>query len=270
MESFLTEIAGIWLRELEPTLTRYLVFTVGVWLLLWIVLAPLLRARRIRDTRPPARQMWTELAFSLRSMAVFATAGVLMTFMYRWGLYPLGEIADGWGPAWFAVSLVAGVVGLDAWFYWAHRLMHDPRLFRRFHRRHHRSHNPSPFTAYSFDVGEALVLIGYVVVWPMVFPMPTHAMQWVMLYQIVSNTLLHSGYELMPARRDGRPMLDFIVTTTHHDLHHAQAGWNYAAWFTWWDRLMGTEHPDYLARYRRAAWAPFGRRAAGDAALPVG
>lgn len=257
MPTVLVDILNIWLRELEPTLTRYAIFTLGVWLALWVVLAPFLKSRKIREESPPPRQMLTELMFSLRSMAIFATVGVLLTYLYRAGAYPLTGFADDWGPVWFGVSLVAGIVGLDAWFYWIHRFMHDPRMFRRFHRRHHRSNNPSPFTAYSFDVGEALLLIGFVVVWPLVFPMPSHAMQWVMLYQIVTNTLLHSGYELMPARRDGRPLLDFIVTTTHHDLHHAQAGYNYGAWFTWWDRWMGTEHPEYLARYRKAAgWKP--------------
>jgi sterol desaturase/sphingolipid hydroxylase (fatty acid hydroxylase superfamily) len=267
METVLTDIAHIWLRELEPTLTRYAVFTLGVWLLLWVVLRPLIADRKIRQASPPARQMLTELMFSLRSMAVFATVGVVTVLMYRAGLYPMAGMTDDWGPIWFAVSILAGIVGLDAWFYWSHRLMHDPRLFRRFHRRHHRSNNPSPFTAYSFDIGEALVLVAFPVVFPMVFPMASGAMPWVMLYQIVTNTLLHSGYELMPARRDGRPMLDFIVTTTHHDLHHAQAGWNYAAWFTWWDRWMGTEHPEYLARYAAAAWRPFAAREKAKLAL---
>jgi len=259
MPPFLTDLLHIWLRELEPTLTRYAIFTLGVWFALWVVLRPLLAARKIRDTTPPASQLVIELLFSLRSMAIFATAGVLVTLMERGGLYPLAGVSNGWGPVWYAVSLFAGIAGLDAWFYWTHRAMHDPRLFRRFHRRHHRSNNPSPFTAYSFDIGEAVTLITFVILWPMVFPMPYGAMAWVMLYQIVTNTLLHSGYELMPARRDGRPLLDFIVTTTHHDLHHARAGWNYGAWFTWWDRWFGTEHPEYHARFARSAWSPFGR-----------
>jgi sterol desaturase/sphingolipid hydroxylase (fatty acid hydroxylase superfamily) len=264
----LADLAHMWLRELRPTLERYLIFTLAVWLALWVALRPFLRARKIREATPPSRQLLTELMYSLRSMVIFATAGLLMTLMYRAGLYPLQDLADGWGPVYFAVSIVSGVVGLDAWFYWTHRLMHDPRLFRRFHRRHHRSHNPSPFTAYSFDVPEAVLLVGYVVVFPLVFPMASGAMAWVMLYQIVTNTLLHSGYELMPARRDGRPLLDFIVTTTHHDLHHAQAGWNYAGWFTWWDRWMGTEHPQYLERYAARAWRPFRARPEAQA-LPA-
>jgi len=258
MSPVLTDLFQIWLRELEPTLSRYAVFTVGVWLLLWVVLRPMIAARKIREETPPPRQLLTEFLFSLRSMVIFATVGVGMALMDRAGFYPLSDVANGLGPAWYALSLVAGLIGLDAWFYWTHRLMHDPRLFRRFHRRHHRSNNPSPFTAYSFDVGEALLLVAYPLVFPLVFPMPDGAMAWVMLYQIVTNTLLHSGYELMPARRDGRPLLDFIVTTTHHDLHHAQAGWNYAAWFTWWDRWFGTEHPDYHARFAERAWRPFG------------
>src|SRR5262249_7546610 len=70
------------------------------------------------------------------------------------------------------------------------------------------------------------------------------------------NTLGHSGYELFPSRADGRPLLDFMTTTTHHDLHHAQAGWNYGLYFTWWDRMMGTEHPDYYARFAAATRRP--------------
>jgi sterol desaturase/sphingolipid hydroxylase (fatty acid hydroxylase superfamily) len=257
MPNDLARLGDMWLQNMEPTLTRYVIFAVGVWLALWVALRPLLAARKIREETPPARQLWVEFLFSLRSMTIFATVGIGINLMYETGLYPLAALADGWGPWWYAFSLFAGIAGLDAWFYWTHRLMHDPRWFRHFHRRHHRSNNPSPFTAYSFDVAEALVLVAYAVLWPVVFPMPSGAMAWVMLYQIVTNTLLHSGYELMPARRDGRPMLDFIVTTTHHDLHHAQAGWNYGAWFTWWDRWMGTEHPEYLNRYAAAAWRPF-------------
>jgi sterol desaturase/sphingolipid hydroxylase (fatty acid hydroxylase superfamily) len=96
-------------------------------------------------------------------------------------------------------------------------------------------------------------MIGFVFIFPAIFPMHWAAMSWIMMHQIVRNTFLHSGYELTPARADGRPWFDFITTTTHHDLHHAQAGYNYAPWFTWWDRLLGTEHPRYHAEYARAA-----------------
>jgi uncharacterized protein (DUF2147 family) len=116
--------------------------------------------------------------------------------------------------------------------------------------------NPSPFTAYSFDLGEAAVMASFVPLWVFLVPTPWGVTGLFMLHQIVRNTLGHSGYELMPPRSDGRPMFDFLTTTTHHDLHHAQAGWNYGLYFTWWDRLMGTEHPAYHARYAEAVRKP--------------
>ncbi|MEP6859607.1 MAG: sterol desaturase family protein [Deltaproteobacteria bacterium] len=48
-------------------------------------------------------------------------------------------------------------VGAFGWPYWTYRAMHHPWLFRRVHRIHHLPHNPSPWAAYAFAPGEALV-----------------------------------------------------------------------------------------------------------------
>jgi sterol desaturase/sphingolipid hydroxylase (fatty acid hydroxylase superfamily) len=256
MESLLTDVVRLWMGELTPTLTRYALFAVGVWLALSVLLAGVLRARKIREATPPPRQLFIEFLMSLRSMAIFATAGVVITLASRVGLYPLSDMASRWGTPWLFFSIGVGIVAHDAYIYWIHRLMHRPRWFRRTHRRHHLSNNPSPFTAYSFDLNEALLMVAFAVVFPLIFPMHWAAMNWVMMHQIVRNTFLHSGYELTPARSNGRPWFDFLTTTTHHDLHHAQAGYNFAPWFTWWDRWMGTEHPRYYAEYGRAALKP--------------
>ena len=257
MHAFLSHLGHMWLGNVTGDLRRYVVFAVSVWFVLWVALATLLRGRRIREATPGRRQLETEFLFSARSITIFSTVGVVETLAMRAGFYPLPEIGATWGPVWFWSSLVLMIVAHDAYFYWTHRLMHDPRWFRRLHRRHHKSNNPSPFTAYSFDVGEALLMVGFMVVWPLITPTPWGVTGLFMLHQIFRNTMLHCGYELMPMRKDGRPWLDFMTTTTHHDLHHAQAGYNYAAWFTWWDRWMGTEHPQYLERYAEAAGRPY-------------
>ena len=59
----------------------------------------------------------------------------------------------GWG--WFSLSVVCAILLHDTYFYWTHRMMHHPKLFRWFHRTHHLSHNPTPWTAYAFDPLEA-------------------------------------------------------------------------------------------------------------------
>jgi len=34
-----------------------------------------------------------------------------------------------------------------------------------------------------------------------------------------------------------------------HDLHHEHGRYNYGLYFRWWDKLMGTEHPDYRRKF---------------------
>ena len=238
-----------WLVGMQLDITRYVIFAVGVWLILWVVLATPLAGRKIRDSRPPARQLLTEFAVSIRSIAIFSTLGLLTFGLFRAGLLPGPSIAKTWGPIWFWTSLALMIIAHDAWFYWTHRLIHDRRLFRTFHRRHHRSNSPSPFTAYSFDLGEAAINGVFVPLWMILVPTQWPVIGLFMLHQIVRNTIGHSGYELFPPRKDGRPMIPWLTTVTHHDLHHAQAGWNYGLYFTWWDKIMGTEHPEYLKRF---------------------
>ena len=43
--------------------------------------------------------------------------------------------------------------------------------------------------------------------------------------------------------------IGWITATTHHNLHHSRIEGNYAFYFTWWDRLMGTEITDYREIY---------------------
>jgi sterol desaturase/sphingolipid hydroxylase (fatty acid hydroxylase superfamily) len=268
LHAFLHDAPHMWLLGVFADVRRYAIFAIAVWFTLWVLLSRPLRARKIREASPPARQLLTEFVYSVRSVAIFSTVGVLLvTLLDGLGFYPLERVAEHWGPAWFVASLVLIIVGQDAWIYWTHRWMHRPRWFRRFHRRHHLSNNPSPFTAYSFDLGEALLMAGFVAAWPMIVPTPWAVMPLFMLHQIFRNTLLHSGYELTPARADGRPWFGWLTTTTHHDLHHAQAGYNFAPWFTWWDRRLGTEHPQYLARYAETAQRPLQPKAKASPGL---
>ena len=249
---------------LTEDLLRYVIGATAVHLAVNLTLATG-RARRIRrGSRPDAAQIRAEIADSLRTALIFslvglttatgAAAGVLQVYM------DLSE--RGW--PWIAISTLLLIVLHDGWFYWAHRIMHHPRLFRRFHRTHHRSHNPTAFAAYRFDVSEALVQAAYLPVVALVLPVHPLAIFLFTTHMILRNAIGHSGVELFPARSDGRPLLPWLTTVTHHDLHHQDGRWNLGLYFTWWDRLCGTEHPDYAARFAAAV-----RRGAGVASLAL-
>lgn len=248
----LTEIAHHWMMGFRSDLTKYIIAAPLAWLVICVLLAPVLKGRKIRPETPPWRQHLMELVCSVRSVAVFSTVSLMTFGMAQAGLLWGDGLREAAGPVWIAASFALTVVAHDAWFYWSHRILHRPQFFRALHRRHHRSHNPTPFTAYSFDLGEAAVMALFTPLWLLLVPVSWVAFGLFMLHQIARNVIGHSGYELFPATRDGRPLFDWMTTVTHHDLHHAQAGYNYGLYFTWWDRLMGTEHPQYQAQFAAA------------------
>lgn len=235
---------------------RYLIGAGGVFLIVNILLARRLRERKIRVRSPDSKQMTREFALSLRTTAIFAFTGAVSVIAAEAEIIPTYVDISERGWAYFAFNLTAMVLLHDAWFYWSHRLIHHPRLFRRWHGSHHKSKNPSPWTAYSFDAAEAVINAIYLPIVTFLMPTSILAIFVFLTHMILRNAVAHCGYELFPSNRDGRPMFDWMATVTHHDLHHAQAGWNFGFYFTWWDRLMGTEHPLYHEKFAEAVRKP--------------
>ncbi|RLA28266.1 MAG: hypothetical protein DRQ63_03960 [Gammaproteobacteria bacterium] len=127
--------------------------------------------------------------------------------------------------------------------------MHHRKLFRFFHRIHHKSHTPTPWAAYSFAPPEAVVEAGVLPLVALVLPMHELTAFLFVTHMIIRNVIGHAGIELFPKWWLRVPLLRWITTTTHHDLHHSTARYNYGLYFTWWDRLFSTEHPEYRSRF---------------------
>ncbi len=237
-------------------LVRYVVGAGGVFLIVNALLSRALAGRRIRDHRPGFDQVRRELIASLRTVLIFSGVGFLIWTSLTLGISQVYEDPAEKGWLWFWVSTAILIIGHDAWFYWTHRVMHHPKLFRRFHSLHHRSNNPTPFTSYAFDWREAVINGLYLLLIGLILPVSFLAAFIFTAHMMIRNAIGHCGYELFPRTASGRPLFDWMTTVTHHDLHHAEAGWNYGFYFTFWDRLMGTEHPDYHDRFAAAVRRP--------------
>ncbi|NIG54713.1 sterol desaturase family protein [Chitinophaga sp. Cy-1792] len=153
-------------------------------------------------------------------------------------------------PIWYIfVSLALSLVVHDTYFYWMHRTLHHKSLFNLTHLVHHRSTNPSPWTSYSFHLLEAIAEGGVLLVITMIMPM--HPLT-VLLFTVVGfmiNVYGHLGYEIMPRKFRHSVLFEVFNSSVHHNLHHSKFKGNYGLYFRVWDRLMGTEHPDYVKEY---------------------
>ena len=228
----------------------------AAFLALWVWKGNPFRHRKIQPGYAPARAIRREVVYSLQTALIFALNGVFIyvSMAQGWSLV-YTEVADyGWPYAVF--SLAATIVLHDAYFYWTHRLMHHPRLFDRFHRLHHESHSPSPWAAYAFAPLEAVIQAMFLTILIFVLPLHVTVIYLFMLHMIVRNVIGHSGFELFPRGMPAHAVFGLLTTNTHHDLHHSSRGSNYGLYFTWWDRLAGTEHPRYHEVFDRVTRRP--------------
>jgi sterol desaturase/sphingolipid hydroxylase (fatty acid hydroxylase superfamily) len=77
--------------------------------------------------------------------------------------------------------------------------------------------------------------------WPVLFLWQT--------LDLINNVLAHMGYEVYPKSWIKIPLIKYKTASTHHNMHHEQFNGNYGLYFTFWDKLMGTEVKDYSKRF---------------------
>jgi Delta7-sterol 5-desaturase len=229
---------------------RYAFFAGVAWVLGYVFFHRKWWKRKIVQKLPPGAEVWRELAYSALTLVIFGAVGAA-TFAAalagRTQIY--WNIADrGW--VWFLATIAIAVVVHDAYFYWTHRMMHHPKLFPYFHRAHHLSMNPTPWAAYAFSPLEAVVQAGIFPLLVLLFPMHPLAFFAFMVWQISFNVIGHTGYEIFPRWLMDSWLGKVLNTPTNHVMHHEHFRGNYGLYFNVWDRLMGTNHERYEARFR--------------------
>jgi sterol desaturase/sphingolipid hydroxylase (fatty acid hydroxylase superfamily) len=208
-------------------------------------------ARRIQQRRASFADRRREFLNSARTAVIFAANGTGVYVLARTGM---ATIIEGTPSLWIGLAeFVAIVVAHDAYFYWMHRGLHTRAMFRRAHATHHQSRTPTAWAAYSFAPLEAVFEAVFLPLFLLLVPMHVVIIVAFVLHQIGRNALGHAGHELMPSGFTRHWLGRWFTTTTHHDLHHSEGRHNFGLYFTWWDRMMGTEHPDYNARFEAVA-----------------
>jgi sterol desaturase/sphingolipid hydroxylase (fatty acid hydroxylase superfamily) len=234
----------------------YALLAGGAWLFFDIVFRAAFRHRRISSRARGPGQVRREVLHSVRSVVIFGLVTGAVIYSACCGETRLYWRVDDYGWGWFVASIGAMILLHDTYFYWTHRLMHHPRLYRLIHHTHHRSISTTPWAAYAFSPAEALLQAG---IGPLiVFSIPVHpaAFALFMGWQIAFNVAGHCGYEFMPRSFLRSPVGVFLNSVTHHALHHEKFRANFSLYFNVWDRLMGTNHPDYERRFASVTAAP--------------
>lgn len=192
-----------------------------------------------------------EIMYSMGSIVVFTVIFYLALYTPFKGLTRVYSSLSDYPIWWIFASVALSLIIHDTYFYWLHRVLHHPALFRYTHLLHHKSTNPSPWTSYSFSFleacGEGMVLLIIV----SVIPMHPLAITLFLIVAFAINVYGHLGYEIAPLWLRNTFLFEIFNTSVHHNLHHSRFKGNYGLYFRVWDRLMGTENPEYVKEYDR-------------------
>ncbi|MFY7828982.1 MAG: sterol desaturase family protein, partial [Flectobacillus sp.] len=230
----------------------YAGFAFPFFFIFWIVGKKYFKKIRIQETeRANLHHFKHDLGFSASTFLIFAIMDVCFLYLESKGYTRIYFDINEYGYLWLGLSFFIVLFIDDMFFYWSHRAMHTPSLYKFFHKVHHESTDPSPLTAFAFHPSEAVV--EYIVAFVLPFLLPLNfglIIAW-QIFSMLNNVLGHLGYEIYPKGWVKFPILKFKTASTHHNMHHQLFNGNYALYFTWWDKWMGTEFKDYEARHEQ-------------------
>jgi len=195
---------------------------------------PALVARGVRDTAVAAWVAACLLAWPLARMAAGEPTGLVWT------------VREAGGPVAVVLGNLGGVLVLDAWLYWKHRLLHTRLLFG-FHRAHHTYRDPTAFAGFAVGPVESLLTF-----WPVVLVALPETPHYGPVYFalvagfILLNMYLHCGIVWAGLETILRPLS--VNTSSHHNRHHSNSEMHFGEALTVWDWLLGTMDRSTSAR----------------------
>lgn len=237
--------AEVAIFQLFMNVVRYYPVAGLVFLVVWVWGSRRFIGARIQQKWPESSRIWHEVRWSFVTLLVFVGTAIASITMGKAGWNQVyKEFSDfGWEYAIF--SLAAITVWHETWFYWMHRLVHRKPFFKLIHLTHHRSTNPSPFAAYAFNAYEAFLEAIYLPLFVFLVPMHPVIILVHVGYAMIMNIWWHSGYEVFPAGWTQGRITKWINTSTHHNMHHSHFNGNFSLYFNFWDRVCGTNFPNY-------------------------
>ncbi|RYZ46631.1 MAG: sterol desaturase, partial [Chitinophagaceae bacterium] len=123
-----------YLKYLNTIGSRYFIIAGIFFILFYVLLKNRKKAKKLQPQSPKKADYAREIGYSILTICIFAAAPILLlhvpsiakhTTFYR-------DIQEH-GRLYFFLAFPLMFIIHDAYFYWAHRLMHHKKLFKTFH-----------------------------------------------------------------------------------------------------------------------------------------
>ena len=205
---------------------------------------------KIQKLFPKSKMIASEIFFSLQTMIIFSVFAILIRHLIINDYSMVYSSISDYGMIYFLFTIVLLILIHDFYFYFSHKLIHHKKLFF-IHKRHHISTNPTPWSAFSFGPIEAVIQIIWLPIIILILPLhPFSLLIWV-LWMMTMNVIGHLGFEIYSKEFLNSFIGKILNASTHHNLHHSRSKGNFGLYFTFWDKIMGTEDKNYRSTFEK-------------------
>ncbi len=208
------------------------------------------RGRKVNLQPYKEGQFQKEIKWSVVASLIFAIAGTLTIWLWQNGYTRIYEGLY-WTDIWYMpVSLAIAMFLHETYYYWVHKGMHHPKVFRHVHKIHHESLISSPWTAFSFHPLEAILEAVILPIILIIIPLHPIVILLHLVIMTISSVINHLDVEIYPRNFENHWLGKWIIGATHHSLHHKDFKTNYGLYFTFWDKWMTTENLNFSRLFR--------------------
>jgi sterol desaturase/sphingolipid hydroxylase (fatty acid hydroxylase superfamily) len=199
--------------------------------------------RKINERAYKKDQFRKEVGWSMITAAIFAVSGALLGLLWQKDYTKIYTDVHAYPLWWMPIGLLIALFVHETYYYWLHRWMHHPAIFRIVHKVHHDSNITSPWTAFSFHPLEGLLQAVFLPALLLVLPMHLYVLVIHLTIMTFSSVINHLDIEVYPQGFHKNFLGRWLIGATHHSLHHKQFKYNYGLYFTFWDKWKKTESP---------------------------
>jgi lathosterol oxidase len=189
------------------------------------------------------KQFKREIGWSVISALCFSFTGTILLLLWQKGFTKIYTGINEYPLWWLPVSLMISLLIDETYYYWIHRWMHKPTVFRRIHKIHHQSTISSPWTSFAFHPVEGMILSLSLVITLILIPMHIGIILFQLTIMTFSSVINHLDIEIYSTRLRSNSMGRLLIGASHHALHHKQYKYNFGLYFTFWDKWKKTESP---------------------------
>jgi lathosterol oxidase len=200
-------------------------------------------SRKIGKREYSKKQFMREIGWSVLSAVCFSFTGTVIIYLWQKGYTKVYTDILEYPLWWLPLSLAISLFIDETYYYWMHRWLHKPSLFRHIHKIHHQSSVSSPWTAFAFHPFEGMLLSLPLALTLIFIPIHVGVILTQLVIMSISSVINHLDIEIYTAGMRRNKLGGMLIGATHHALHHKQFKYNFGLYFTFWDKLRKTESP---------------------------